>query len=435
VVKGLEITKQLLLNLSLFLVLIFFFQIFNEKRRSLDIQKWAILLFCTIALIISLSLSIKIGVDARFDLRSIPLIIGSLYSGMGISFFLFSITLVLRALFGINYGLLVTFIVFGIQTFICIGLHKWFLNQTTRKKISCCMLLSILNSGIWILIMMINDESITSVQLWFSLIVIPAIGTLIFTYIIEALRKNFILRERIILSEKIQVISTMAASISHEVRNPLTSIRGFLQLMKNSNFEEEKRKEFIEISISELNRAEKIINEYLSYSRPAVKQVVLLDVNLQINQLTSILEPLSNMNSVVIEKNLYSTAKIIGDISEFQQSFLNIMKNCIEAMPNGGTLSINTMDKNDQVQIVIADTGIGMTDEQIQKLGEPYFTTKGSKGTGLGMMVTFNIIKSMYGKIIIKSIVGKGTTFIIHFPTAKFTQKSFYYQSANVYIH
>jgi two-component system sporulation sensor kinase B len=434
VVKGLEITKQLLLNLSLFLVLIFFFQIFNEKRRSLDIQKWAILLFCTIALIISLSLSIKIGVDARFDLRSIPLIIGSLYSGMGISFFLFSITLVLRALFGINYGLLVTFIVFGIQTLICIRLHKWFLNQTISKKVSCCTLLSILNSVIWILIMMINEESITSVELWFSLIVIPAIGTFICTYIIEALRKNFILREKIILSEKTQAISTMAASISHEVRNPLTSIRGFLQLMKSSYFEEEKRKEFIEISISELNRAEKVINEYLSYSKPAVKQVAFLDVNLQINQLTSILEPLSNMNSVIIEKNLYSIAEILGDISEFQQCFLNIMKNCIEAMPHGGTLSINTMDKNDAVQIVIVDTGIGMTNEQIQKLGDPYFTTKGSKGTGLGMMVTFNIIKAMYGKIIIKSKVGKGTTFIIHFPTAKLTQKS-YQQSANVYIH
>jgi two-component system, sporulation sensor kinase B len=431
VVKGLEITKQLLLNLSLFLVLIFFFQIFNEKRRNMNTQKLAILLFCTIAIIISLSLSIKIGVDARFDLRSIPLIIGSLYSGMGISFFLFSITLGLRAIFGINYGFLVTFFVFGIQTFICIRIHKWFLNQTSRKKVFCCTLLSIINSGIWILIMMINEKSITSVELWFSLIVIQAIGTLICTYIIEELRKNSILREKIILSEKLQAISTMAASISHEVRNPLTSIRGFLQLMKNSSFEEEKRKEFIEISISELNRAEKIINEYLSYSKPVGKEVGLLDINLQINQLTSILEPLANMDSVVIEKNLNSTAEILGDISEIQQSFLNIMKNCIEAMPHGGILSITTMDKNDAVQIVIADTGIGMTNEQIQKLGEPYFTTKGSKGTGLGMMVTFNIIKAMYGKIVIKSKVGKGTTFIIHFPAAKLTKKPYYQQSAN----
>lgn len=422
-VKDLEITKQLLLNLSLFLVQIFFFQIFNERRRSLGIPKWTILLFCTIALIISLSLSIKIGEYARFDLRSIPLIIGSLYSGMGIGVFLFSITMVLRAFFGINYGLLVTFIVFGIQTFIYIGLHKWFLIQTTRKKVSCCTLLSILNSILWILIMMINEESVTSPELWLSLIVIPTIGTLICTYVIESLRKNLILREKIILSEKVQAISTMAASISHEVRNPLTSIRGFLQLMNYSDFEEEKRKEFIQISISELNRAEKIINEYLSYSKPSVKKVAPLDVNLEINQLISILEPLSNMNSVVIEKNLNSTAEILGDKSEFHQSFLNIMKNCIEAMPQGGILLINTIDKNDSVQIVIADTGVGMTNEQIQKLGEPYFTTKGSKGTGLGMMVAFNIIKAMYGKIKIKSMIGKGSTFLIHFPIANLTQK------------
>jgi two-component system sporulation sensor kinase B len=237
------------------------------------------------------------------------------------------------------------------------------------------------------------------------------------------LRKNLILREKIILSEKVQAISTMAASISHEVRNPLTSIRGFLQLMNYSDLEEEKRKEFIQISISELNRAEKIINEYLSYSKPSVKKVAPLDVNLQINQLISILEPLSNMNSVVIEKNLYSTAEILGDQSEFQQSFLNIMKNCIEAMPQGGILLINTLDKNDSVQIVIADTGVGMTNEQIQKLGEPYFTTKGSKGTGLGMMVAFNIIKAMYGKIKIKSMIGKGSTFLINFPIANLTQK------------
>jgi two-component system sporulation sensor kinase B len=98
---------------------------------------------------------------------------------------------------------------------------------------------------------------------------------------------------------------------------------------------------------------------------------------------------------------------------------VNILKNGAEAMPKGGTLSISCFEKQNEVNITISDTGIGMTHEQIDRLGEPYYSTKGSNGTGLGMMVSHGIIRAMNGKIFTKSEVGKGTTFRITFPSKR----------------
>lgn len=410
-----EITNQLLLNLSLLLILVFLFQVIAEKRWNHPNSKWFILIFYLLAITVCFTLSIETGQTSRFDLRHLPFIIGSLYNGTEISLILFAFTVGFRAFFGINDGFFACLIAFALLTIICITVHKWFIKQTAKRKMIFSTSLSVFHSIVIIGIMYLFKITTFSTELLISYMVITALGTCIAVYTIEALQKNAFLKYEIVKSEKIHSISNMAASISHEVRNPMTTIRGFLQLLRDPTFEDEKRNEFIEISLHELDRAEKIINSYLAFSKPALKKVETFDINYEINQLTTILEPLANMHGVIIVKNLLSISEMRGDRLLFQQSLFNIMKNCIEAMPEGGTLSIITISTLNEIQITIKDTGIGMTPEQVLKLGEPYFTTKGSMGTGLGMMVAFNIIHSMHGSIKVDSKVGRGTTFKIKF--------------------
>lgn len=120
------------------------------------------------------------------------------------------------------------------------------------------------------------------------------------------------------------------------------------------------------------------------------------------------------MNTIHITKD-FSTATIVGNKQHFQQCFLNLIKNGIEAMPNGGTLNISSSISNNKVIIRIEDSGIGMSQEQINRFGEPYFSTK-TKGTGLGTMVAVKIIETMQGSLRIRSVVNKGTTLTITFP-------------------
>jgi two-component system, sporulation sensor kinase B len=128
-----------------------------------------------------------------------------------------------------------------------------------------------------------------------------------------------------------------------------------------------------------------------------------------------ILRPLANMSSVEIQTSLIPF-NVKGEREKFQQCLLNIMKNAIEAMPNGGLLDIYVSLNKNNILIRISDTGVGMTREQLERLGEPYFTTKGTKGTGLGMMVVYRIIESMNGTIQITSEVNKGTQVSVYLP-------------------
>ena len=127
------------------------------------------------------------------------------------------------------------------------------------------------------------------------------------------------------------------------------------------------------------------------------------------------LTPSAQKNAVNIVTNFAEESLVIGDSQKFHQCLVNIMKNGIESMPSGGTLTIETAISASNVVITIKDTGSGMTDEQLSRIGEPYFSTKGKQGTGLGILVVFSIIRSMNGNIHVESEVDVGTTFELNF--------------------
>ncbi|WP_223593093.1 sensor histidine kinase [Neobacillus bataviensis] len=258
----------------------------------------------------------------------------------------------------------------------------------------------------------------------FAYLVIPPLGIGIISYSIEFVRRNSEMRQQLIKAEKLKAVEQMGAAISHEIRNPLTAASGFVQLLQDDYLSRQKRKEYLSIVKEELISAERVIQDYLTFAKPSLETFEELNVKSELRQIINILQPLANQNSVEILTDFSVIGFIKGDQQKFRQCFVNVLKNGIEAMPNGGYLSITTEYTQSNVTIRVKDTGIGMTGEQLERLGEPFYSTKGKNGTGLGMMVVYSIVRAMDGNIWVESELGVGTTFHFEFPTISTLMKN-----------
>jgi two-component system, sporulation sensor kinase B len=413
----LDIVKNVLLNLFFILIPVFILALWLEERNAPEkIRKYILTVASAVIIILCITFPINANVDTEYiyDLHQIPLWLGSLYKGPIVSFFLCMVTIGYRSFFG-GKELMLTSIISIIIMLTSIALSKKFLALSSKQRILLAFLLSVVSEMLMVVLIQSFYHTLPASSAFWLYLPIQPISMILTCYLKEVLYKNSALRKRIIRAEKMEVISHLAASISHEVRNPLTIARGFMQLLEQSHLSQEKRKQYIRIAIEELDRAEAIITDYLTFAKPVPESVENLNVKTEIERVIDIVRPLANMNSVAVQTSLIPCS-VNGERQKFQQCLLNIIKNAIEAMPNGGILDVYISVEKDQVLIRISDTGVGMTKEQIERLGEPYFTTKGRRGTGLGMMVVYRIIESMGGTIQIASEVNKGTQVSLYLP-------------------
>jgi PAS domain S-box-containing protein len=221
-------------------------------------------------------------------------------------------------------------------------------------------------------------------------------------------------------SEKLALLGQMAAGIAHEIRNPLTSIRGFIQLFKSSTHKEE----YYDIVLSELDRINNIVGEFLVLAKPTAAVFAEKDVKELIKDVVTLINTQSILNNVQIFVEFEcDLPKISCEENQLKQVFLNLLKNSIEAMPTGGNIDVKVKAKEEgKISIQISDQGIGIPKDRIPTLGEPFYTTK-EKGTGLGLMTCYKIIESHNGQLTIDSEVNQGTTIEIILPTI--TQRVF----------
>jgi len=213
--------------------------------------------------------------------------------------------------------------------------------------------------------------------------------------------------------ERLGVVGEMAAGIGHEIRNPMTTVRGFLQIMQNKK-EYSKDKDTFDLMIEELDRANAIITEFLSLAKDKI--VKLEPVNLKVT-LTNIL-PLVTASAMIknhtIKLDMDDLPDLLLDEKEIRQLIFNLVNNGLEAMPTDGILTIKTFVDNKDVVLSIQDQGHGIDPEILEKVGTPFFTTK-DNGTGLGLAVCYNIATRHHAIINIDT-GSKGTTFLIRFP-------------------
>ncbi|QST00445.1 PAS domain S-box protein [Pontibacillus sp. ALD_SL1] len=222
--------------------------------------------------------------------------------------------------------------------------------------------------------------------------------------------------ELIARSEQFETITRVAAGIAHEIKNPLTSIKGFLQLMMSG---ESSNGQYGDIVFSELSRIESIVNEFMLLAKPE-QEVELEDTNLIdiIHYVLALFRAQCRQGGIKVTTDFDATIPDLpSDPKRLKQIFINVIKNAIEAIDGPGDLTVVGMYKVDMdvVVINISDSGKGIEPEKIKRIGEPFFTTK-EKGTGLGMMVTTKFVESLGGTVKYKSEIGDGTTVTITLP-------------------
>ncbi len=219
--------------------------------------------------------------------------------------------------------------------------------------------------------------------------------------------------EILLQSEKLSVVGELAAGIAHEIRNPLTTIKGFLQLYKA----EDPSMKYNDILLEELERIEIITSELLTMAKPQAAAQYMTDVKELIEHTVAFLTPQALMNNIVFKRNYGEDSLLITCVrTQMQQVFLNILKNAIEAMPNGGEIDIYLrQEPSGECLIAIRDQGCGIPDELFHRLGQPFYSLK-EKGTGLGLMISHKIIKQYHGSIAYKSKLNEGTLVEIRLP-------------------
>ena len=222
-------------------------------------------------------------------------------------------------------------------------------------------------------------------------------------------------------AENLASLTTLAAGVAHEIKNPLGSIGIHIQLMQKSLKRDRKLKEepagkYLEILNEEVERLNNIIVDFLFAVRPMNPTMKKSDINDVISDLLEFVKFELEEASVSIDCEFrQGLPKLDIDEKYIKQALLNIIKNSVAAMPDGGVMYFKTVEDEDFVHLYICDTGMGISEENMSKIFEPYFTTK-QFGSGLGLTVVYKIIKEHGGDIIIESVEGEGTTFTINLP-------------------
>nr|WP_279326136.1 PAS domain S-box protein [Bacillus sp. FJAT-47783] len=217
------------------------------------------------------------------------------------------------------------------------------------------------------------------------------------------------------MSEKLAVVGQLSAGIAHEIRNPLTSLKGFMQLLESSSNEEQKW--YFDVMLSEIDRIDSIANQFMAIAKPQVKEIRTIDLNKLLEQVMVIVSPEAILSNVELKVETERDIPVIEcEENQIKQVFINIIKNSIEAINKGGDILIQVM-KNDEAHVLIRfiDNGCGIPKERILHLGEPFYSLK-EKGTGLGLMICYKIVEEHKGKMFIDSEVDKGTTVDILLP-------------------
>ena len=238
---------------------------------------------------------------------------------------------------------------------------------------------------------------------------------------LETMNKDMrVMHEQLVQSEKMAALGAMIAEITHEIRNPLVSIGGFTRrLAKKLQSSEDKK--YIDIIISEVTRLEGIIHDNLSYIKEVAPQLSESDINTVLQDILALYEDELSQRHIVVERDLASALPhLMIDPQQIKQAVINIIKNAMEAMENGGTLFIRTYAASDapEAALEIGDTGSGISSKAMHNIFNPYYTTK-PRGTGLGLPITNRIIKAHGGRIELKNRESGGALFTIKLPLQK----------------
>lgn len=224
-------------------------------------------------------------------------------------------------------------------------------------------------------------------------------------------------QDHFVHSEKVNVAGEIAGSIAHELRNPLTTMKGFLQLVERSGDLHEKNKKYLETVNGELEKIEQVASEFLTLARPHVENRMENHLSELLKNVQMLMKPEAANKSIAIHMEVDNgEITVMCDDMKMKQVFINIIKNAIEAMVEGD-IKLYVQDGKDDVHVYVTDNGPGIPDDVLNQLNQPFMSTK-ENGTGLGILISEKIVEDHHGTLKVESEVGEGTTFTVTLPKA-----------------
>ncbi|KAA0762845.1 sporulation sensor histidine kinase KinB [Bacillus sp. SH5-2] len=420
-----ELIRDLMIQIAIIILPLFLYEAIRLNRYQEMPPKpnrYFIMFLSSVTLVLSMTYSICFGNVCGYNFHPIPIVSGFLYGGIvglipAIIFVAYE-----WVLKGMNI-LPVVEVMFLLIVPLFLS-KKWSLFSRDKKLILAFMISSfyVLVSLVFGMVNVLLEKGFTPYvsQLYngFIFASLIMVMTMVFqVYLTEYLNENALLRTEMQKSEKLNIVSELAASVAHEVRNPLTVVRGFIQLLEST--EDVKNKDYMRLVLAELDRAEQIISDYLNLARPQIEKKEHICLSAQLIEMTTLMSSFAAMQGVYLQVEISESLYTIGDKTKLKQAIMNVVKNGIEAIQgNKGYLKVTAIQKDETIVIRVKDSGVGMTKEQLARLGQPYYSLK-EKGTGLGLMVTFSILQAHNGTLEYKSESGKGTEAIIILPAVR----------------
>ncbi|MGG1658353.1 ATP-binding protein [Brevibacillus sp. NRS-1366] len=397
------------------------YQVFWLEREDKEVMnEMLIALLATTAVVLCMTFPFKLHSGFIYDLRLVPILLCFLFGGIRSIAFTGLVYLSYRYFLG-GDGFISSLVIYLLLCLIVGSLY--FFTPTlfkTKKKILGIGLMIIYSLFLFIAVTLHEQTIAQSMNTrfidffpthFFMNIVTMALSL----YLIDGMLEKRRLKEKVRRTEKMLILGELSASFAHEMRNPLTAVRGFTQVLMDHPITEEKRKDYLQIMMNQLQHAESILIEYAKLTKSQVKSKEPIDLNSLIDEAIEAVTPIARDNHVQIRCDLQQYVSIEADPQKIKDCLINIMENGIEAMPGGGELLISLKRERKDVVIDIIDSGVGMTMEEIKRYGYPFYSTK-EKGTGLGSMVAYSIIKELNGDLEIMSKKGEGTRLSIMIP-------------------
>ncbi len=225
------------------------------------------------------------------------------------------------------------------------------------------------------------------------------------------------IEEQLRRADRLSALGELSAGMAHEIRNPLGSIRGTAEILRDGMAAGDPRSEFAAILIQEVDRLNRVVQDFLEFARPAESGRSAVDLNALLQELIVLTRQPARSGGVKVEFTAGEIPLVKADREQLRQAFLNLILNAFQAMPAGGVLNLATNRSDDRVRLRFRDSGVGIPADHLERIFNPFFTTR-SEGTGLGLAIVHRIIQGHGGRIEVASEPGRGTTFTLLFPPA-----------------
>ncbi|PRO66227.1 ATP-binding protein [Alkalicoccus urumqiensis] len=410
-------TEILLANMLFLLLPVLAYLLFFEDRTSLSHNKWQLSLFTSLSILLCMTFPIQLELGFIFDLRYVPFLLLALVGGYTTALPAFIVMNLYRFYIGGDFVADAFFFSTIVYTIVP-AFRPFFLKRLPAGRVITAGVISFTVMSIY-LVTLLRFYSAVSWPFWeiaLNVLLIHAGSTVVLMMLLEKIVYNIHARERLFQSERLHLISELSASVAHEIRNPLTVTSGFLQLLQQSDSINHSEKRYVDMSLQEVKRAEAIVTDFLSLAKPQAQHMVVSTLEPETEYVRNILLPFAHMHKLDIELTFTNNLTKRFDEQQMKQCLLNIGKNGLEAMTEtGGTLYIRVFSERNWIVVEIEDSGAGMTKEEVQRIGKPYYSTK-KEGTGLGMLMVFTTMDKLNGHVSIDSEPGRGTTVSLRMP-------------------